>query len=78
MALTHITDEARTGKGVTGLSDTPGLTTAALQENLMNLEILPLMVQIRHWMSWKANMARPILAQSCLPVLVPATTYREY
>lgn len=37
MALTHITDEARTGKGVTGLSDTPGLTTAALQEKFDEL-----------------------------------------
>lgn len=37
MAFTHITDEARTGKGVTGLSDTPGLTTAALQEKFDEL-----------------------------------------
>ncbi len=37
MALTHITDEARTGKGVTGLSDTPGLTTAVLQEKFDEL-----------------------------------------
>lgn len=37
MAFTHITDEARAGKGVTGLSDTPGLTTAALQEKFDEL-----------------------------------------
>lgn len=37
MAFTHITDEDRANKGVTGLSDTPGLTTAALQEKFDEL-----------------------------------------